>query len=191
MNQAPHSDAQGAPDGQPATQARRLRLREFQTQLIERMRAARSGAAQATSQLGVRIGQHRWLLNLQHAGEVTSVDTISPVPLTQEWFLGLMNLRGNLISVTDLARFQGLPPTTVDRASRIVSFSPSLGLHGALLVSEVLGLRNIDKMTAHPEGAPEGCDWAGMRYFDREAQLWTEMDLSRLARDPRFLDVGR
>ena len=46
-------------------QARRYRLREFQTQLIERMRAARSGAPQVVNQLGVMIAGQRWLLNLQ------------------------------------------------------------------------------------------------------------------------------
>ena len=55
------------------------------------------------------------------------------MPLTQDWFLGLTNIRGNLVSVVDLARFQGLRPTAVDKESRIVGFGPSLSFNGGLL----------------------------------------------------------
>ncbi|MGZ5780707.1 MAG: chemotaxis protein CheW, partial [Burkholderiaceae bacterium] len=79
----------------PDAGARRTRLREFQANLVERMQAARSGADTRASQLGVMIGQTRWLLNLQEAGEIVSVGTITKVPLTQDWFLGLTNVRGN------------------------------------------------------------------------------------------------
>src|ERR1700741_2288747 len=85
---------------------RRTRLREFQAKLVERMQAASAGAAPHTSQLGVMIGQTRWLLNLQQAGEIVSVGSITKVPLTQEWFLGLTNIRDNLTSVIDLAHFR-------------------------------------------------------------------------------------
>src|SRR3569832_818938 len=91
----------------PDTTGRRTRLREFQSQLVERMQAARSGVDTRINQLGVMIGQDRWLLSLQEAGEIISVGAITAVPLTHDWFLGLSNIRGNLISVIDFARFQG------------------------------------------------------------------------------------
>lgn len=170
---------------------RRMRLREFQTQLIDRMRIARSGAAQPVSQLGVDIGGQRWLLNLQHAGEVITPGAISPVPLTQDWFLGLINVRGNLLSVSDFARFQGLPATQIDKASRVIAFAPGLALHGALLVSRVLGLRSVAAMTPHSTSAADAAPWAAARFLDREEQVWTQLDLSVLAQDARFLNVGR
>ncbi|RYE95481.1 MAG: chemotaxis protein CheW, partial [Oxalobacteraceae bacterium] len=78
---------------------------------------------------------------------MTTVGAITRVPLTADWFLGLSNLRGNLISVVDLARFQGLDPAVIDKDSRIVAFAPALGFNCGLLVSRVLGLRNIAGMT--------------------------------------------
>src|SRR3954447_26348291 len=90
----------------PDTAGRRTRLREFQAQLVDRMQAARSGVDTRVNQLGVMIGQSRWLLNLQEAGEIVPASSITPVPLTRDWFLGLANIRGNLISVIDFGRFQ-------------------------------------------------------------------------------------
>jgi len=177
--------------GKPDAGNRRTRLREFQTQLVERMHAAASGTTERSNRLGVMIGQSRCLLNLQEAGEIVSVGTITEVPLTQPWFLGLTNIRGNLVSVVDFAHFRGMPPTPIDKESRIVAFAPTLSFNGGLLVARVLGLRNIAEMEAHDgDAAREDAPWSVQRYVDRDTQVWTELNLSLVAQDPRFLQVG-
>ncbi|HEV2611556.1 MAG TPA: chemotaxis protein CheW [Noviherbaspirillum sp.] len=170
--------------------ARRTRLREFQAQLVERMQAVRSGAQEHASQLGVMIGQTKWLLNLREAGEIVSIGSITEVPLTQDWFLGLTNVRGNLISVIDLAAFQGQPATPIDKDSRIVAFSSSLSFNSGLLVSRVMGLRNISEMELQGPADGTATPWIAQRYIDRESQVWTELNLSLIVQDPRFLHVG-
>lgn len=169
---------------------RRTRLREFQAQLVERMQNARSGEDARVNQLGVLIGGKRWLLNLQTAGEIVSVATITEVPLTQPWFLGLANIRGNLISVIDFACFQGQAPVSVDKDSRIVAFAPTLSFNSGLLVSRVLGLHNVAEMEAQTDVQDQAAPWSGKRYVDREAQVWTELDLSLMIQNPQFLHVG-
>jgi twitching motility protein PilI len=53
----------------------------------------------------------------------------------------------------------------------------------------VLGLRNVADMElrAVEDGAPP---WSGQQYIDRDAQVWTQLDLSLLVQDSRFLHVG-
>jgi twitching motility protein PilI len=170
--------------------SRRTRLREFQARLVERMHAVSSGAETQAGQLGIMIGQTRWLLNLQEAGEIVSVGTITKVPLTQNWFLGLANIRGSLISVIDLACFCGLPQTPIDKESRIVAFASTLSFNSGLLVSRVMGLRNVADMQQQPDTDTDVAAWAVRRYVDRDAQVWTELDLSRIVQDPQFLQVG-
>ncbi len=173
----------------PDAGARRLRLREFQAQLVERMQAARTGTHVQNNQLGVMIGPDRWLVNLQEAGEIVSVGTITKVPLTHPWFLGLTNIRGNLVSVVDLAQFQGHGPSVIDKESRIVAFGPSLAFNSALLVSRVMGLRNTDEMTPQHR-LEDSAGWSTQRYLDRESQAWNELDLAAIIEDPHFLQVG-
>jgi len=174
----------------PDALARRTRLREFQAQLVERMQAARTGASPYARQLGVLIGQRYCLLNLQEAGEIISVGAITKVPLTHDWFLGLTNVRGSLVSVIDLARFQGQSATPVDRESRVVVFAPGLSFNSGILVSRVLGLRNVDDMRPHDNEADPTASWATRQYVDRDAQVWTELDLSLIVQDAQFLHVG-
>jgi len=166
-------------------------MRDFQTHLVDRMHAARSGADVHVNQLAVVIGGSRFLLELTQAGEVTTVGAITSVPLTADWFLGLYNLRGNLISVVDLARFQGQDATVIDKDSRIVAFAPELGFNCGLLVSRVMGLRNVAGMTLkNPATATDNPPWLARHYVDQEAQDWTELDLSLITQDSRFLHVG-
>ncbi|MDB5757172.1 MAG: chemotaxis protein CheW [Burkholderia sp.] len=179
------------PQISPDRAARRARMRDFQTHLVDRMHAARSGADVHINQLAVVIGGSRFLLELTQAGEVTTVGAITRVPLTADWFLGLSNLRGNLISVVDLARFQGQDATVIEKDSRIVAFAPGLGFNCGLLVSRVLGLRNVAGMTLkNPAPATDNPPWLARHYVDQEAQDWTELDLSLITQDSRFLHVG-
>jgi twitching motility protein PilI len=155
------------------------------------MQAARSGVDARVNQLGVMIGQTRCLLNLQEAGEIVAVSGITPVPLTQDWFLGLSNIRGHLISVIDFARFQGQPASTIDKDCRIIAFAPALSFNSGLLVSRVMGLRNLAEMEVQA-GNPvnSGTPWLTQRYVDHESQVWTELNLSLVVQDPQFLHVG-
>ncbi|MDR3479229.1 MAG: chemotaxis protein CheW [Burkholderiaceae bacterium] len=185
------SDLQpGKTYAKPDTAGRRTRLREFQSQLVERMQAAKAGVDTRVSQLGVMIGQQRWLLSLQEAGEIVSVGAITKVPLTQEWFLGLSNIRGNLISVIDFAQFQGQATTVIDKESRIVAFAPSLSFNCGLLVTRVLGLRNVSDMEPQVDQEQNSTQWSSQRYVDRDEQVWTELNLSLVVQDPLFLHVG-
>ena len=169
---------------------RRKRLRDFQAELVERMQVARTSKDAAANQLGVMIGPSRWLIDLQEIGEIVSVDKIAKVPLAQDWYLGLTNVRGNLIGVVDLSRFNGFPPASIGPESRIVTFSTRLSFNCGLLVSRVLGLRNITAMEPLSEDAEEDKPWAAQRYVDTETAYWTRLRLSHLVQDSRFLQIG-
>jgi twitching motility protein PilI len=189
MSQSPPDATpfQAIPKPDPA--ARRNRLRQFQAQLLERMQSARTGTDPRSNLLGVMIGQARCLLDLHEASEIVPIGTITKVPLTQDWYLGLTNIRGNLIGVVDLARFHGLPALTIGHDSRIVAFSPVLAVNCALLVSRVLGLRNVAEMQLQTNNE-SGTPWSGRCYRDGEQQLWTQLNLSSIVQDQRFLQVG-
>lgn len=133
---------------EPPTTDRKKSLREFQARLSERLRQAATGTA-PSARLGVQVGARRLLVELSEAGEVVPLpSSIAPVPLTCEWFRGLVNLRGSLYAVSDLARFAGDSFTPVTRDARLIAFAPRLGLNGAIVVARMLGLQNTDGMSA-------------------------------------------
>ncbi|SNS23152.1 twitching motility protein PilI [Noviherbaspirillum humi] len=175
----------------PEGGARRTRLREFQAELMERMQAASTGLPHATRRLGLIAGGRRWLLNLQQAGEIVAAEAITEVPLTQDWYLGLVNIRGNLTGVVDLGRYLGLEAVTPDKQSRIIAFAPGLSFPCGLLASRVTGLRDVAEMTPQDRDPMLDPSWVARHYTDRLEQRWTEIDLLPLLQDPRFLQIGR
>jgi twitching motility protein PilI len=168
---------------------RRSRLRQYQVQLLERVQAARGSAGVRAHQLGVEIGAARYLLDLLDAGEIVPLAPVTPVPLTRPWYLGLANVRGNLVGVLDLARYFGAEPAAgvpapgaappTGAQARLVTFAPALGFNCALLVSRVYGLRHGADMRAE-----------GERLLDADANEWTPLSLAALVRDERFLHIG-
>ncbi|TQK07110.1 chemotaxis protein CheW [Herbaspirillum sp. SJZ107] len=166
--------------------ARRTRLRQYQQQLLERVQAARTSSGARANQLGVEIGGVRYLLDLLEAGEIVPVPALTRVPLTQPWYLGLANIRGNLVGVVDLAAYLGQPAAPASApagAARIVTLAPALGVPCGLLATRVVGLRDAADMeqVRHPEGD---------RLIDADGLDWMPLALAELVREERFLQVG-
>ncbi|MFZ6820449.1 chemotaxis protein CheW [Undibacterium sp. Ji22W] len=176
---------------------RRARLRDFQSQLMERMQAAKAGAHVRANQLGVQIGKFRYLIDLREAGEIVSSGNLTKVPLTKPWYLGLSNVRGSLTSVIDYSLFEGNEATFLDSSCRVLAFSNSLSFNSGLLVSKVLGLRNADEMDLIDELAIDESainqqkkPWVLNRFLDAEGQVWSQLSLSLLVQDQEFLHIG-
>jgi twitching motility protein PilI len=72
------------------------RLRDFSTQLAQRLRALPSKAAEP-ARLAVRLADTGYLLDMSTSGEIVALPEIAPVPWTKPWFRGLANVRGRLV----------------------------------------------------------------------------------------------
>jgi twitching motility protein PilI len=169
---------------------RRSRLRQYQVQLLERMQAAKSGAAVGGRELGVLLGGRRWLLDLTQISEIVPLQATTAVPLTQDWYLGLTNMRGHLTGVIDLARYLGQGVgDSAPAERRLISFAPGLGFNCALQVERVLGLRKLAEMQQAPvaDGAPA---WCSQRFHDGDGASWQRIDLAQLVLESRFSQVG-
>lgn len=169
-------------------------LKSFQESLAQRLREA-STEAVPDSRLAVEAGGGRWLLQLNQAGEVLPMSALggsmASVPLTRPWYLGLANVRGNLVGVVDFAQFAGGAPASVTAATRIVLLAERFQFHCALLVDRLVGLRNRERLGLAAEPAAGAPAWQGAQLRDRDGLLWQELDVVALMADERFLTVGR
>jgi twitching motility protein PilI len=170
--------------------AARMDLRTFQQELATRL-AAKTAAQVASSRLGLACAGEQWLIRLADAGEVIAMPPLADVPLTKPWFRGLANIRGNLHSVIDFAGFLGRGNVPPAAGNRLVLFGQRAGeLRVGIVVARVLGLRNLAELA--PAAASDAAvpAWYAQRWVDAAGGAWQEIDLSRLARDPAFLQVG-
>ena len=162
--------------------SRRINLREFQQDLINRMQAkGRAGDQIAT--LGVQIAERNWLVDMHDLGGVLPVPPLTAAPLTKPWFLGMINVRGALYGVTDMAAYQQRGKASGAAANRVLLVAERHAFNAALLVDRVLGLRN-----AHT-WAQSNVD-GQIQYRDEQGAPWHELDIAGLLGRPDFLQIG-
>ncbi|HEY6240427.1 MAG TPA: chemotaxis protein CheW [Burkholderiales bacterium] len=167
--------------------ARQISLREFQQGLAQRLREAQA-EAEPTSRLGVQAGSRNWLLKLDDAGEMLPLPEISGVPLTKPWYLGLANIRGVLASVVDFAAFMGGEQTVRTPDCRLLLITERFQSFSGLVISRMLGLKNVQTMQATEEATDRS--WIGAAYRDEDGRLWQELNVGALVSHDDFLHVG-
>jgi len=97
-------------------------------------------------------------VGIQRAREIVEYDTITPVPLTPPWILGVMNLRGRVVPVIDLTLKFGLPSAELTRWTCVliveVEFDGEATQVGVLVeaVGEVVELEPEDIVATPPSG---------------------------------------
>lgn len=173
--------------------ANRQALRELQTRLADKLQIARTQGV-AASWLAVEASGEKYLFPLSQSGEIFPWVSTQPVPYTQDWFVGVANLRGGLYGVVDLASFvsgQQQPKNELARSdSRLVALNAALEVNCALLIDKLSGLRKQEAFgdfSPPKAGAPE---FFGNAYIDLRGAAWQEINLQQLAQQANFLTIG-
>ena len=174
--------------------ANREALRDLQTRLASRLQAARSESVSA-AWLAVKVGEANCLFPLSQSGEIFPLPSVQVVPYARAWFLGVVNLRGVLFGVVDLARFMGDKSTrarteqSLSEAS-VITFNAALDINCALMVDELAGLRKREAF-AEAGPAPAGSPvYFGSRLTDLNGVHWQEINLQSLSQVTEFLSIS-
>lgn len=165
-------------------------MREYQLALTERINSATSAPVPTIPMLGVSIGESRWLVPMNSISEVLPVPKITPVPLTHRWFLGVINVRGYLYGISDIAAYFGNSLTPITAKSRIVLFSPRLGVNSGLLVSNLLGIRNLTEFKQIEDHDVAHTAIKARQFVDKQDRPWIELNLRALIREQSFIRIG-
>ncbi len=130
-------------------------------------------------------------INVMQVQEVLRVSEIAPVPGAPSHVLGIINLRGNVVTVVDTRRRFGLPPTEIDDASRIVIIESDRQVVGILVdgVAEVVELRLSDIDPAPNVGNDETSRYI-QGVANRADTLLIVVDLNKLLNDEEWADAG-
>ena len=140
------------------------------------------------------IGE-RYLVPTGMVREVEEIGAITPVPATPPWLRGVMNLRGTIVPVIDLAHFLGLTGTSAVGGEALICVTSDTARGNDddhLVALAVEGVSNIrafgpDEIVSLPDGQPSGAVaryWTGFyRTSAREngaAELLGVLDLDLL-----------
>ncbi len=113
--------------------------------------------------------------------EVLRFTEITPVPGAPDSVMGIINLRGNVVTVLDTRKKFGLPPRETDDSTRIVVINIEDDVIGILVdnVSDVMWLR-----ASEMDSAPNTSGEENARYIQgvasRDGELLILVDLLKL-----------
>jgi len=173
--------------------ANRQALRDLQARLAERLNQAQTERREP-GWLAVECGGVGLLLSLAQAGEIFASNRLLPVPHTRDWMPGVVNLRGDLLTVVDLGAYLHLRPpmsaaAMAQSGCQLVLLNPALRVNCVLAVERLAGLRDRTQLTAEPVDGQVRPSFSAGAWRDAMGRRWEALDLASLALSEHFLDV--
>jgi len=137
--------------------------------------------------VGFRVGRHRLVGAFGEVVEIISLPTITAVPGSQSWMLGLANIRGSLYGVVDLKQFLEGERSAVNEGQRCVLVRQPGG-NVILLVDELYGQRafNDSHLIERPDALDGRLGAVVMRSYKVGDVTWGVLDIPVLSRTPEF-----
>lgn len=141
--------------------------------------------------LALRLGAWNLLFSMDDVAEIIPVPRVTHVPGVKRWLLGIANLRGKVISVSDLRDFLTARPTTQLPGSQIVVVQAGEWDYG-LLVDEVIGMRHFGPQHRLPalDAVDENLRPYVTEAFLHDNRCWLVFNTGVLLKDPRFTDAA-
>ncbi|MFP4080164.1 MAG: chemotaxis protein CheW [Ectothiorhodospira sp.] len=150
-----------------------------------------SAAPEATQYVTFRLADETYAIGVMQVQEVLRVSEIAPVPGAPHYVLGIINLRGNVVTVIDARRRMGLPDKEPDDSSRVVIIEVSGQVIGILVdsVAEVIELAAKDVDPAPNVGNDESSKYI-QGVASRDGELTIVVDLNKLLTDEEWAEVA-
>ena len=138
-----------------------------------------------------RLGEETYGINVMQVQEVLRMTEIAPVPGAPIYVLGIINLRGNVVTVMDTRQRFGLPQREPDDATRIVIIEAEDQVVGILVdsVAEVVYL-NQPEIESPPNVGNEESSRYIQGVANRDDGLLILVDLNRLLTDEEWREFA-
>jgi len=95
------------------------------------------------------LAHEHYASEVRYIREVYPMRSLCPVPCTPPFILGVVNIRGQILSVVDIKRLFDLPEKGITNLNRILVVQSGATLFG-LLADEVAGIREVPVRDLEP-----------------------------------------
>ncbi len=138
-----------------------------------------------------RLQEETYGINVMQVQEVLRYSEIAPVPGSPDYVLGIINLRGNVVTVIDTRSRFGLPPAEVTDNTRVVIIEAEKQVIGILVdsVAEVVYLKQSEVDVAPNVGTDESARFI-QGVANREGELLILVDLNKLLNDDEWDEIN-
>ncbi len=168
---------------------------------IELLRLADLANARATGRndpeqedwLGVvfEVAGERMVAPLGEVSEVLAFPELTTMPLVQPWLLGVANVRGRLLPLTDLAQFLGVQSLEILKNRKVLVLDTGEVFAG-ILVDQVLGINRFLGVHYVAEQMPKTSVFAPYNHgkFTKDDESYYVFMPSLLIQDERYMDAS-
>lgn len=138
-----------------------------------------------------KLGNETYGINVMQVQEVLRYTEIAAVPGAPTYVLGIINLRGNVVTVIDTRMRFGLEPAEVTDQTRIVIIEAEQQVIGILVdsVAEVVYLRQSEIETAPNVGNEESAKFI-QGVCNRDNELLILVDLNKLLSEQEWGELN-
>ena len=138
-----------------------------------------------------RLAEETYGINVMQVQEVLRYTEIAPVPGAPAYVLGIINLRGNVVTVIDTRQRFGLMTSDTTDATRIVIIEVDQQVVGIMVdsVSEVVYLRQSEIETTPNVGNEESAKFI-QGVCNKNNQLLILVELNKLMSDEEWAEVA-
>ena len=133
------------------------------------------------------LENEKYGINVMQVQEVLRVSEIAPVPGAPDYVLGIINLRGNVVTVIDTRKRFGLEPRELGDSTRIVIVEANEQVVGILVdsVAEVVDLKVSEIESAPNVGTEESSKFI-QGVASQDDELLIIVDLNKLLTDEEW-----
>ena len=153
--------------------------------------AAEAASDPITQWVTFRLENEKYGINVMRVQEVLRMTEIAPVPGAPDYVLGIINLRGNVVTVIDTRKRFGLVEKEADDATRIVIIEAENQVVGILVdsVAEVAELRGSEIETAPNVGNDESSKYI-QGVSNQQQELLILVDVNKLLDEEEWDEVA-
>ena len=137
------------------------------------------------------LENEKYGIKVMQVQEVLRMTEIAPVPGAPHYVIGIINLRGNVVTVIDTRRRFGLSDAESDDETRIVIIEADNNVVGILVdsVAEVVDLKTSEIETAPNVGNDESSKYI-QGVSSRDDELLILVDVNKLLSDEEWQEVA-
>ena len=137
------------------------------------------------------LENEKYGIKVMQVQEVLRLTEIAPVPGAPHYVLGIINLRGNVVTVIDTRRRFGLPDVDSNDETRIVIVEADNNVVGILVdsVAEVVDLKMSEIETAPNVGNDESSKYI-QGVSSRDDELLILVDVNKLLSSEEWQEVA-
>mgnify|MGYP002713207594 CR=1 FL=1 len=130
------------------------------------------------------LGEEDFAVPLLEVREVISVPETTPIPDAKNYYVGIMNLRGQVITIIDLRKKMGITPQTENKEEAVIILNHGEGHIGVVVdsINSVLALESSQILDMpQVEGSKHANNIDGV--FKQEDRFTVLLDVNKLLGD--------